>query len=468
MKTKNKILAMLEIVIVLCSVFLVALPGIAADQKQETQKVSASEVTTASEDDFVLGIYGNANEDDIIDMRDYTYTARIICWLEDETTFADANYDGRISVADMTQIGLIVLGRESELTIVDARDRIVTVNKPVERISPLSWPSLQMLKTLNAADKAVSRCEYIKSRLFYGECCDLPLVSEESLDYEMILSLESDLVIQSMDPWHDDVEDTLESLGITTIRFGCGEEMVCIDTTFEEYHLEEIRKLGYILDRREEADEYCDWYSGIINTITSQTEGLSEEDKPRVYLSNWAGYFQDGSDYTRGGDSGWQQKCDIIGARNIAADLSGEYVLIDVEWVIEQNPDVIFQGAATILFKADYDYLAGCYEIDDPTKIIEGREVFMGCPEMAEVTAVENGDVYLYGCCCGCSHIVCLPYQARWLHPDLFEDLDPEEIHQEYLTRFMQLDYDLDEHGIFSYPPIEIDGGLAGIPDKWL
>ena len=72
------------IAIVLCSIFLVAtLPGVAIDQKQETSKVSASEVTAASEDDFILEIYGNANEDDCIDMRDYTYTARIICWLEE-------------------------------------------------------------------------------------------------------------------------------------------------------------------------------------------------------------------------------------------------------------------------------------------------------------------------------------------------------------------------------------------------
>jgi hypothetical protein len=44
-------------------------------------------------------------EDDIIDMRDLTFTARMILRLEDETELADANYDGRISVADMTQIG---------------------------------------------------------------------------------------------------------------------------------------------------------------------------------------------------------------------------------------------------------------------------------------------------------------------------------------------------------------------------
>ena len=125
----KKRFALLEIAIVLCSMFLVALPatGIIAEQNQEMQEVTASEVTAALEDDFILEIYGNANEDDCIDMRDYTYTARIICWLEDETTFADANYDGRISVADMTQIGLIILERESELTIVDSADRTVTV-----------------------------------------------------------------------------------------------------------------------------------------------------------------------------------------------------------------------------------------------------------------------------------------------------------------------------------------------------
>jgi len=66
----------------------------------------------ASEDDYILDIYGNANEDDTIDMRDFTYTARIILWLEDETDLADANYDGEVNVLDMTQIGLIILGRD--------------------------------------------------------------------------------------------------------------------------------------------------------------------------------------------------------------------------------------------------------------------------------------------------------------------------------------------------------------------
>ncbi len=75
MKIKNKVIALVEVAVVVCSVFLVAMPAIAADQT--TQKVSASTITTASEDDYVLGVYGNANEDDTIDMRDLTYVKLI-------------------------------------------------------------------------------------------------------------------------------------------------------------------------------------------------------------------------------------------------------------------------------------------------------------------------------------------------------------------------------------------------------
>ena len=93
---KTKIVTLLEIVVVLCSLFLVAtLPATAIEQSQTTQKVSASEVTTASKDDFVLGVYGNANEDDTIDVRDLTYVKLIFFGKKPVTELADAKYDGK-------------------------------------------------------------------------------------------------------------------------------------------------------------------------------------------------------------------------------------------------------------------------------------------------------------------------------------------------------------------------------------
>jgi iron complex transport system substrate-binding protein len=43
---------------------------------------------------------------------------------------------------------------------------------------------------------------------------------------------------------------------------------------------------------------------------------------------------------------------------------------------------------------------------------------------------------------------------AKLFHPDLFEDLDPEAIHQEYME-LQHFDFNVYEHGVFIYPPVE-------------
>ena len=86
----------------------------------------------AEEDDFVLDIYGNANEDDTIDMRDLTYVKRIFFGEKPETELADAKYDGKIDSLDFVQIKLVIVGKENVLTLIDTADRTVTVSMPVE------------------------------------------------------------------------------------------------------------------------------------------------------------------------------------------------------------------------------------------------------------------------------------------------------------------------------------------------
>ena len=464
MNAKNKVVALVEIAIVLCSVFLVALPGIAADQKQEMQEVSTSEITTTSEDDFVLGIYGNANEDDTIDMRDYTYAARIICWLEEETTFADANYDGRISVADMTQIGLIILERESELTIIDGTEkysqgdyiglrRTVTVKKPVERIIPQMDHHVEAIKIIGAEDKAVAVGERVvnpQQSCIYPVMSELPSIGHwSSPDYELIASLNPDIVFMPLwgPVYCSEMEDKLKSLDIMTLCFAYHDP---------DYIVDDFKILGYIFNKKEDAEEFIDWYEGYTDEITARVEGLSEHEKPKVYIEwGWMDYMAG----CKG--SGGGQACTIAGGINVAHDLGGETVEVDPEWILEQDPDIII--------KMVYRGVAG-HCIDDTTEIIATGEEMISRPGWENLKAVKNGNVYIITRELFISPRVGIAtaYFAKWFHPELFEDLDPKALHQEYLDRFQRIDYDLDEHGIFVYPPIEIDGGLAGIPDKWL
>jgi iron complex transport system substrate-binding protein len=432
MKTKNKLIASLEIAIVLCSLFLATMPAIAAEQVV-TQEVSAAEVTTASEDDFVLDIYGNANEDDTIDMRDLTYVKLIFFGKKPVAELADAKYDGKINPLDFIQIKLIIVGKEKELTVVDGSERIVTVKKPVERVILLtSSYQGEMARILRIQDKIVGVPDLIKQEeIYFPELSKLPSIGSPlggPPDYEVTLSLNPDLVITSAG--RGTTQHAKKLPGITVVGINLWKSDVITKS---------LVKLGYIFGKKDEAKRYTDdFHDKYIDPIKAQTEGLSEEERPRVYVESKSAYR------AYGAKSGAHQFIDICGGRNIFADI-GKPGQVDPEEIIKRNPDIIIK----YIPKPD----AG-YEYDDISKIKALWEDTINRPELANVNAVRNRKVYIIddGLNYGSDYPIALTYWAKWFHPELFEDFDPREIHQEFLTEFQRLDYDLDKHGVFVYP----------------
>jgi iron complex transport system substrate-binding protein len=430
MKTKTNLNKLLTAT-VLCTLFLVALSGIAAAQEDE-----------------ILDIYGNANEDDTIDMRDFTYTARIILWLEDETTLADANYDGDVNVLDMTQIGLIILGRESKLTLVDESGRTVTVNKPVESIVFMHKANAEGIKILGAWDRVVGRDIGTTDEIFFPGVSELPVTSGPmgyDVYYETVFELDPDIFLTGVAPFPglDDVINTLEpEIPIVALNF------------FEPHTLvENTRKLRYVLNTEEKGEEFIAFYEGVINGIEEETAGLSEEEKPRVFLKypGWDPTLW----YTFTGEyPAISYQLGIAGGINIAEDLPGEFVEVDMEWLLYENPDIIVEQIWCV-------YAPGSvgYDVDDNTALQALRDALMSIPELPSVKAITDERVYLYSEDLGGTPriVVGIPYLAKWFHPELFSDLDPKAIHQQYLTDFMRIDYDLDKHGVFVYPeePVE-------------
>ena len=438
MKTKNKILALVEIAVVLCSLFLVAIPALAAEQS--IQEVSANTVTTASEDDYVLDVYGNANEDDTIDMRDLTYVKLIFFGKKPETELADAKYDGKINPLDFIQIKLIIVGKEKELTLVDSADRTVTVKKPINTIIPDNGG--EVVRILQVQEKVVGVSKYIKDdEVFFPELSKLPMIGTTcighgELDYEKLLELNPDVLI-AYASHHPELEEMLKPTSIT---------LICFELFKPEIQVEEVRKLGYIFNKRDEAEEFIGYMEECIDQVKEKTENLPDEDKPRVY-HHLFGKYQTSNKFTSRGIM-----VEEAGGINIAADIMGsgiwpDYPDIDPEWVIVQNPEIV------VIFEY---YASNGYDEDDPSEMKAVREEFLNRPELAEVDAIKDKRVYvIYNGCSYFEYFLGMPYLAKWFHPELFEDLDPQALHQEYLTRFQHLDYDLDKHGVFVYPPLK-------------
>ena len=435
MKTKNKTLVLVEIVVVLCLMLLVALPAIAAEQT--TQEVSAPEVTTASEDDYVLGIYGNANEDDTIDMRDFTYTARIICWLEEEADLADANYDGEIDVGDMTQIGLIILGRESELTFVDAKGEDVTVPMPIERVVVLNTDFAEAIAVLNERDKVVGVSSTMTgyTRFFPELSAKTDVGGWYTPDIEAILAVEPDTVcVYAQWPSIEALDDKLPE-DINIIR---------LDFYLVETQREEMIKLGYLLNKRERADEYITWHDQYVDEIYERVAEIPDDEKVRVFIDGGIGKGSETDRRAYSTGTGMHDLCIYAGGVNIAEGYVEKYADVETEWILYENPDVI----VGISYK-------GGYETDDDTLMKEYYDEIRGLPGFEEqVAAVQNDRVHIMSNAFAFAphYPVPLAVMAKWLYPDKFADFSPEAIHQEYIDTLLGIDFDAYEQGVFVYP----------------
>lgn len=115
------------------------------------------------------------------------------------------------------------------------------------------------------------------------------------------------------------------------------------------------------------------------------------------------------------------------------------------------NGTVLWSGGKNIAADMEQQWA----QVDpEPVDLQSFRDDIMNRTEFEKIKAIKNGRVYtVYGRFSSTPRrFLSVAYSAKWLHPDLFTDLAPQAIHQEYLTRFMRIDYDLEKHGVFAYP----------------
>ena len=321
-----------------------------------------------------------------------------------------------------------------------------TMYRPPERVVaayPHSYLSLQIIK---ATDNVVGigHAGFAKSPLF-PEFAGLPVVGfYGNLNYEALLKLQPDLVfvIVPGEYWpsgYEKIKQLDPSIAVACLWF--------IKSHDRAIHVSNMRTLGDILDRKEEAKEFIDYYEGFMDMLAEKVD-KTEEDKPRVYCMSLPGYY--GWKEYKKGDT---KLIEAAGGNDIFSDVKGSAV--SVEEVIKRDPEVIICQ----------EFDAGGYDTDDITKLKEVRDKIMNLPELQNVTAVKTGRVYTMSTdliCCGATggrHFLGIVYIAKCLYRDNI-DLDPTALHQEFMTRFQAgSDYDLYNHGIFVYHPTEYPEG---------
>ncbi len=430
--------------------------------------------STIASMDLVLEIYGNANMDDKIDQQDVTYVNKIIAGTATSTTFADANHDGKVDSNDITQINAIINGDASQIVLLDGNGNLLTVHLPVNRIIVEYIQQAELVRILELEDKVVG-VDYCVDKLksiYFPENAD-NIVSVGQMytpDYETVLSLNPDVVLTFSNAPASIAEKASKLPGVDVVFLGLYYPNVTNpeDSAF----LQGILKAGYIFDRVEQATDYANWLLNLTSTIRATANTLTESQKQTVLLTNYP-YNPSSAIKAYMTTDTLGQVCILSGGENIASSLpsylNSSSATIDAEWILEQDPDYIFLHTVRYTFSGiTYSDPAQGLNVNDITSMQQCLQDYISQSMFADLTAVKNNHVYIIA---GdfrnnaMGGVLGAVYLAKILYPDQFSSLNPQEIHQEYITNYLRLDYNLDNSGVFLYPALNINGDVVGIPN---
>ncbi|MDD2836214.1 MAG: ABC transporter substrate-binding protein [Methanothrix sp.] len=389
---------------------------------------------------FTLDIFGNANMDDTINADDIAYLQGIINGTNKETELADANYDGKIDQLDVSQIEEIIRGVEKNLTIIqyikpssapEIARTPVKVPLPIESIAALSGTyGPEMLCVLGDADKIVAVTDTAANRGEIREMIkDKPGVGATfEWDMEKVLQIKPDVVLGYASYDYSEQRKILDASGITLIQMNFNRP---------EVYAGEARNLGWLLGKKDRVEELIDFEDKHLNLIEERVKGLTNAEKPRVYAESYKDL-----QYSAGSTS-ITAAIKPCGGINIFEELKGSNNEIDPEQVITDNPQVILK------MTSHNDMSNSGFDAVNTTQMAAKVLDIVNRTGWNNIDAVKDGRVCIITSDAASIHpSIFNSYVAKWLHPDLFKDMDPLEIHKEWQQKFLGIEF----KGVYAYP----------------
>lgn len=255
--------------------------------------------------------------------------------------------------------------------------------------------------------------------------------SEVSVSVETILALKPDLVIFSVagegPKAHSPIADTLAQAGIAVLY-------VDFRVSPIENTPKSIAAIGEAIGRQAEAKQFTDFYAQHLDRITSRVAALKDEQKPSVFVELLAGVWQAPGHTT--GNGGLGQFVSAVGGRNIAASVvPGAIGDVAVEYVLHADPDIYIATGN----RSPGLLLGAGVEKEAAQKSLES---VLARPEFKELGAIRDHKAY------GLWHdfynspynIVAIEALAKWIHPELFQDIDPAKTQQDMAKSLLAID----------------------------
>ncbi|HCK20168.1 MAG TPA: ABC transporter substrate-binding protein [Thalassospira sp.] len=339
------------------------------------------------------------------------------------------------------------------VTVTDVTGREVTVEVPVQKVILGEGRLIYGLATLDSEDpfervvgwrddlKKADPQGYGLYAAKYPRIDDIPTfggIKDGTFNIEQAISLNPDVVIMNLE-----AKGATEEGGFDEKLAAVGIPLVYID--FREAPIKNtetsMKILGQLTGKEDRAAEFIKFRSDHINEVEKRLREANPE-KPDVFIERAAGYSEECC--MSFGNENFGKMVEMAGGVNIAAPIiPGTFGTINPEQVIASNPDQ-FVGTG-----GDWEAYApgmGWVPVGPGADMTEAKRKLDGLmerPAFTGIDATKNGNIHVVW-----HQFYNSPYQfvvieqmAKWFHPDLFADIDPEATFKELHDRFLPLDY---------------------------
>ncbi|MFA3919031.1 ABC transporter substrate-binding protein [Ruegeria hyattellae] len=277
----------------------------------------------------------------------------------------------------------------------------------------------------------------------FPEIADLPSFGSPYTDewnLEGVISLGTELVLMNLGnllkAQESGIIEKLDEAGIATIFVDFRQDPT-------QNTVPSLQLLGRIFDKRDDADAFGDYYQEQMKLIYSRVQGIPDEDRPVVFIERAAGYNPAKCCNTFGA-ANLGRLVDLSGGRNWGSSKTpGFSASVSLEAIFADDPDVII-GTGANWAEANPATTAVLFGYEADRAMVQERLGALASREgWPELSAVKNGrfhSVYhqFYN---SPYHFVAMQAFAKWLHPELFEDVSPEATMKELHDRFLPIDY---------------------------
>ena len=204
-----------------------------------------------------------------------------------------------------------------------------------------------------------------------------------------------------------------------------------------------LQVMGRILDQRDNADEFTDFYVQNMNSIYGTVKKIDDANKPVVFIETAAGY-NPGKCCRTFGSANLGRLVDLSGGINWGTrKFPGFSGSVNPEALFVDDPDVIIgTGANWSETKPSTTAVLLGYEAD-PAVVQQRLAALASRRGWTELSAVKKGrfhTVYhqFYN---SPYHFVAMQAFAKWANPEKFADIDPEATFRELHDRFLPIKF---------------------------